>query len=54
MVELFDADTDVGVADVVQQGGELRFADASAALLQATYHLRQSPLQDVETAQGGL
>ena len=33
VVELFDADADVGVADVVEQGGELRFADVPGGSL---------------------
>src|SRR6266540_3387703 len=34
LVELFDANADVGVADVVKQRGELRLADSPAGLLQ--------------------
>src|SRR6266511_831484 len=53
LVELFDANADVGVADVVKQRGELRLADSPAGLLQPLDHLGQPCFQAVEAVQGG-
>ncbi len=49
-MELFDADADIGVADVVPQRGELRLADLPAGLLQPLDDLGQPSFQGVEAS----